>query len=165
MAGQKSSTEDLLGKGLGVAFAVGALAVGVAAALMNQEKARQIRAEVQSQLDDLGRRVDELSAQAARVVQEKRPDIENTITKSRQAVVDGLEKARTVVEQGAERAQEYVHKAAQQSSSTAENAGDTVSSAVEDVADDARMASDEFTPGAETRDLNMNGNGASEGPH
>jgi ElaB/YqjD/DUF883 family membrane-anchored ribosome-binding protein len=165
MAGEKSSSEDLFAKGLGVAFAMGALAVGVAAALMNQERARQIRAEVQSQLDDLGRRVDDLSAQATRMVQEKRPDIENTITKSRQAVVDGLEKARNVVEQGAERAQEYVHKAAQQTSGAAEKAGDTVSSTVEDVADDARMAADDFNPGVETRDFNINGNGASEGPH
>jgi ABC-type transporter Mla subunit MlaD len=165
MAGQKSSGEDLFAKGVGVAIAVGALAAGLAAALMNQERARQIRADVQTQLDELGRRVDDLSAQAARVVQEKRPDIENTISKSRQAVVDGLEKARTVVEQGAEKAQEYVHKASQQASSAADNAADTVSAAVDDVADDARMAADNFDPGAETRDLNISGNGSSDGPH
>jgi ElaB/YqjD/DUF883 family membrane-anchored ribosome-binding protein len=155
----------LFAKGLGVAVAVGALAVGVVAALMNQERARQIRADVQGQLDELGKRVDDLSSQAARVVQERRPDIENTISRSRQAVVDGLDKARNVVEQGAEKAQEYVHKAAQQSASTAEDVGDTVSAAVDDVADDARMAADEFDRGAETRDLNISGNGSSDGSH
>jgi ElaB/YqjD/DUF883 family membrane-anchored ribosome-binding protein len=165
MAGQRSSGEDLFAKGLGVAVAVGALAVGVVAALMNQERARQIRADVQGQLDELGKRVDDLSSQAARVVQERRPDIENTISRSRQAVVDGLDKARNVVEQGAEKAQEYVHKAAQQSASTAEDVGDTVSAAVDDVADDARMAADEFDRGAETRDLNISGNGSSDGSH
>jgi ElaB/YqjD/DUF883 family membrane-anchored ribosome-binding protein len=165
MAGQRSSGEDLFAKGLGVAVAVGALAVGVVAALMNQERARQIRADVQGQLDELGKRVDDLSSQAARVVQERRPDIENTISRSRQAVVDGLDKARNVVEQGAEKAQEYVHKAAQQSASTAEDVGDTVSAAVDDVADDARMAVDEINHGAETRDLNISGNGSSDGSH
>ena len=110
MAREKSSIEDLLTKGVGVAIAVGALAAGVAAAVANQERARQIRGDVQTQLDELSRRVDDLSAQATRVIQEKRPDIEETIARSRRVVVDGLEKARTVVEQGADKAQEYVTK-------------------------------------------------------
>lgn len=157
MARERSSIEELFTKGVGVAIAVGALAVGVAAAVANQERARQIRADVQSQLDDLSHRVDELSAQATRVIQEKRPDIEETIAKSRRVVVDGLEKARTVVEQGAEKAQEYVHKAAQQSSGSAP--------AVDDVAEDASTSSDAHNPGAETRDFNVSGNGTGDGPH
>src|SRR4051812_14470315 len=112
MAREKSSTEELFTKGFGVAVAVGALAVGVAAAVFNQERARQIRADVQTQLDELGRRVDDLTSQATRVMEEKRPDIENTIAKGKQAVVDGLEKARSAVEQSADKAQEYVQKTA-----------------------------------------------------
>jgi ElaB/YqjD/DUF883 family membrane-anchored ribosome-binding protein len=157
MARERSSLEDLFTKGVGVAIAAGALAVGVAAAVANQERARQIRADVQSQIDDLSRRVDDLSAQATRVIQEKRPDIEETIAKSRRVVVDGLEKARTVVEQGAEKAQEYVHKAAQQSSGSA--------TTVDDVADDGHTTSGDHDSGAETRDFNVSGNGTGDGPH
>jgi ABC-type transporter Mla subunit MlaD len=112
----KVSFEDLLGKSLGVVVAIGALAVGIAAAAMNNERSRQMRDEVKTRLDVLGKRVDDLSAQANRALGEHRPEIEQTIQKGREAVVQGLDKARTVVEQGAERAQTYVNR-------TADNAG------------------------------------------
>ncbi|MEO5950880.1 MAG: hypothetical protein ABIQ44_00250 [Chloroflexia bacterium] len=107
---KKTSIEDLFTKGVGIAFAVGALAFGIAAAALNNERSRQIREEVQGRMDDLGKRVDELSSQAARAIDERKPEIEETIQKSRQAVVDGLDRAKEMVEQGAERAQSYVHR-------------------------------------------------------
>ena len=117
MADQKKvSFEDILSRSLGVAVAVGALAVGIAAAAMNSERSRQMREEVKTRLDVLGKRVDDLSAQANRAIDQHRPEIESTIQKGRQAVVEGLDKARTVVEQGAERAHTYVNR-------TADNAG------------------------------------------
>ena len=166
MARERSSMEDLLAKGVGVAFAVGALAVGVAAAVANQERARQVRADVQTQLDELGRRVDDLSAQASRVLQEKRPEIEDTIAKSRRAVVDGLDKARSVVEQGAERAQVYVQKASQQASSAANQTTSTntgTSTDVTQAADDFPSTPTDYSSGAETRDFNVSGNGSGNG--
>ena len=51
--------EDMVGRGLGVAVALGALALGVAAALMNSERTRQMRDDLRHRVDDLGRRVDE----------------------------------------------------------------------------------------------------------
>jgi len=177
---------ELLGGLLGTPMEVGLflrLAVGVAAAVFNQERARQIRADVQTQLDELGRRVDDLTSQATRVMEEKRPDIENTIAKGKQAVVDGLEKARSAVEQSADKAQEYVQKTAKDVPDQAEQAGDAmkdaadtvgdnVSGAVDDVqmaADDVRMSAEDAVDsidtnaGAETRDLNLNGNGTGSG--
>ena len=58
--------DDALTKALGVAIALGALAVGVGAALANNERTRQMRAEMKQRLDELGRRVDDLSAEAQR---------------------------------------------------------------------------------------------------
>lgn len=107
---KKTSFEDLFTKSVGIAFALGALAFGVAAAALNNERARQIREEVEGRLNDLGKRVDDLSAQAARAIDERKPEIEETIQKGRQAVVEGLDRAREMVEQGAERAQSYVHR-------------------------------------------------------
>ncbi len=112
---RKTSFEDLFSKGFGVAMALGALAVGIAAAALNTERTRQMREEVQSRLDDLGKRVDELSAQAARALDERRPEIEDALDRSRKAVVQGLDKAREMVEQGAERAQTYVRPTAERS--------------------------------------------------
>lgn len=170
MANERPTPEDLFAKSVGVAVAVGALAVGVAAAVLNQERARQMRAEVQGQIDELGKRIDDLSSRAARLLEEKRPDIESTLAKSRQAVIDGLERAKGIVEQGAERAQDYVHKASHQAAGSAENVekawddtAETVGTAVEDVADDARNAADDFGMGGETRNLHTNG--STDGPH
>ena len=115
---KKTSFEDLFGKSIGLAIALGALAVGVAAAALNNERARQMRQEVQGRLDDLGKRVDELSAQATRALEERRPEIEETIQKGRKAVVEGLDKAREMVEQGAERAQGYVHRTTEKAQAT-----------------------------------------------
>ncbi len=114
---KKTSFEDLFTKSVGIAFALGALAFGVAAAALNNDRARKIREEVQGRMDDLGKRVDELSSQAARALDERKPEIEETIQKGRQAVVDGLDKAREMVEQGAERAQSYVHRASDKAAS------------------------------------------------
>lgn len=124
MAGQKSSGEELFSKGLGVAIALGALAVGVAAAMMNNERSRQMREELRGRVDELGRKVEDLSAQADRMMQERRPEIEQTIQRSRRAAVEGLDKVRSVVEQGADKAQEYVQRAGTRASDIAQNAGE-----------------------------------------
>ncbi len=140
----EKTTGDGLSKGLGIAVALGALAVGVATAVMNNDRTRQVRDELKQRVDELGRRVDELtaeaqkratelSAQAQRTIEERRPDIESTIQKSREAVIEGLDKAKTVVEQGAEKAQEYVQRASTQAS---DKSGD-VASASGDMADQA----------------------------
>jgi len=174
MARDRSSVEDLFAKSIGVAFAVGALGLGVAAALMNQERARQVRAEIQVQLDELRQRIDELSAQAAKVIDERRPDFEDTIAKSRQAVVGSLDKARTAVEQGAGKAQDYVQKATQQASGATDAAASTASATMGDTADTAGATMDDVAgnlsdsatdpgTGAETRDLNLNGNDMNDG--
>lgn len=136
--------DDNLQKALGLAVALGALAVGVAATVANNERTRQLREEMKVRLDDLGRRVDDLSgqaqqrvtdlslqaqsrvsdlsSQAQRTIEERRPEIEQTIQKSREAVLGGLDKARSVVEQGADKAQEYVQRAG---SHGGDNGGDS----------------------------------------
>ena len=121
---KKTSFEDLFGKGIGIVVALGALAVGVAAAILNNERTQQMRQEVQGRLDDLGKRVDELSAQAARALEERKPDIEETIERSRKAVAEGLDRAREVVEQGAERAQSYVNRAGEKTAASTNGSHD-----------------------------------------
>ncbi|HET9494183.1 MAG TPA: hypothetical protein VFR15_08140, partial [Chloroflexia bacterium] len=121
--------EDIVGRGLGFAVALGALALGVAAALMNSERTRQMREELRGRVDDLGKRVDELSAQAGRMIEERRPEIEETIERGRKVVLEGLDKAKSAVDQGAERAQEYVHRSGPGLRDTAEDFGNRVESA------------------------------------
>ncbi len=113
MAGQKSTGEEILSRTLGIVIAAGALAVGVAAALMNNERTRQVQEELRARVDELGKQVSDLTTQAQSAILERRPEIEQTIQRSRRAALDGLEKAKSVVEQGADKAQEYVQRAGQ----------------------------------------------------
>jgi len=95
---------DPLTRGLGVAIAVGALAAGAVAAFLNNERARQMRDDLQRQINDLSGRLDhELEA--------RRPEIEGAIQRGRQAAVEGLDRMKGVVEQSADKAQDYVQKA------------------------------------------------------
>ena len=74
---------DPLTRGLGVAIALGALAVGAAAAFLNSERNREMREDLQRQITDLSGRMDqELSA--------RRPEIEDAIQRGRQAAVENL---------------------------------------------------------------------------
>ena len=140
----ENKSDDLIGKGIGMAVALGALALGVATALMNNERSRQMRAELQGRVDDLGRRVDDLSAQARHRLDERRPDIEQGIQRGRQAAVEGLEKVKSVMEQGAEKAKDWVEQGAgraQDMVQRATNKGSDVAhdatNAASDVADEA----------------------------
>lgn len=106
--------KDPLTRGLGMAIAAGALAAGAVAAFLNNERTRQMRADLQRQIDDLTVRLDhELTA--------RRPEIENAIQRGRHAAVEGLERMKGVVEQGAEKAQDYVQKASVRASDSAVN--------------------------------------------
>ena len=96
--------EDPLTRGFTMLVAVGALAFGAVAALMNSERTRQMRQDLEGQINDLSGRLD-------RTLQERRPEIEDAIQKGRRAAVDSLEKAKGVVEQGADKAHEYVQRA------------------------------------------------------
>ncbi len=111
---ERRSNDDILAKAFGVAVAVGALAVGVASAVVNGERTRQMREEMRLRVDELGKRVDDLQVQAQRTIEENRPQVESAIERGRQAVVEGFEKARVAVEQTADKAQEYVQRTAQQ---------------------------------------------------
>jgi len=103
---------DPLTRGLGVAIALGALAVGAAAAFLNSERNREMREDLQRQITDLSGRMDqELSA--------RRPEIEDAIQRGRQAAVESLDRVKTAVEQGADFAQEYVRKASVKTSDAA----------------------------------------------
>lgn len=133
----KSSTEETLTRALGVMIALGALAVGAAAAVMNNERSKQMRDDMKLRVDELGKRVDDLSSQAKRTLEERRPEIEDTINRSRQAAVEGLEKVKTVVEQGSDKAQEYVQRMSQQGQNGASEAADKAGEAMSDMADEA----------------------------
>ena len=85
----ENKSDDFIGKGVGMIVALGALALGVAAAVMNNERTRQMRAELKERVDDLGRRVDDLSTQARHRLEERRPDIEELIQRGRHAAVEG----------------------------------------------------------------------------
>lgn len=152
---EKTSGSDGLSKGLSVAVALGALAVGVATAVVNNGRTKQTREELRQRVDELGMRVDELTAeaqkraadfsvQAQRTLEERRPDIESAIQKGREAVIEGLDKAKTVVEQGAEKAQEYVQRVSTQAAEKADDAASTVA----DVAQDASGAMGDMAAGA-----------------
>ncbi len=108
----ENKSDDLVGKGIGLVVAAGALAFGVAAALMNNERSRQMREEFRGRIDDLGRRVDDLSAGARHRLDERRPDIEQGIQRGRQAAVVGLDKVKSAMEQGAEKAKVWVDQGA-----------------------------------------------------
>lgn len=152
---EKTSGKDGLSKGLSVAVALGALAVGVATAVVNNGRTKQVREDLRQRLDELGKRVDELTAeaqkrasdlstQAQRTLEERRPEIESTIQKGREAVIEGLDKAKTAVEQGAEKAQEYVQRASAQAADKVDDAA----GAVENVAQDASGAVGDMAAGA-----------------
>ena len=126
--------ENIITRGFGFAVALGALAIGVAAAVANNERTKQLRSEVQGRVDELGRRIDDLSAQARQTIEERRPEIEQTIERGRNVAVEGLEKmkgvvgpgvekVRDVVEQGAERAQEMVQRFGSNSDTTGSTEG------------------------------------------
>jgi hypothetical protein len=87
-----------------MAVALGALAFGAAAAMLNSERMKEMRRDLERQIDDLSNRLE-------RSLAERRPDIEEAIQRSRQAAVDGLDRVKVAVEQGADKAQEYVYKA------------------------------------------------------
>src|SRR3954453_2801142 len=121
--------EDPLTRGFTMLVAVGALAFGAVAALMNSERTRQMRRDLEGQINDLSAKLD-------RTLQERRPEIEDAIQKGRRAAVDSLEKAKGVVEQGADKAQEYVQRAsvkvpATGSGTTEQTADETASAALE----------------------------------
>ncbi|MFL5735703.1 MAG: hypothetical protein ACJ78Q_21300 [Chloroflexia bacterium] len=104
MSGRYDRSGDPLTRGLSMAIALGALAFGAAAALLNGERTKQLREDLERQIDDLSNRLE-------RALAERRPDIEEAIQRSRQVAVDGLDKVKGAVEQSADKAQEYVYKA------------------------------------------------------
>jgi ABC-type transporter Mla subunit MlaD len=111
MSGRYEKSGDPLTKGLSIAVALGALAFGAAAAMLNSERTRQLRQDLERQIDDLSNRLE-------RALAERRPDIEEAIQRSRQAAVDGLDKVKGAVEQSADKAQEYVYRASSKAAST-----------------------------------------------
>ncbi len=104
MADGQSRGGDPLTRALGIGIALGALAFGAVAAIMNSERTRQMRDDLERQIQDLNRKLETALA-------ERRPDIEQAIEKSRQVAVQGLDRVKGVVEEGADRAHEYVQRA------------------------------------------------------
>src|SRR5947207_1963230 len=87
MSGKYEKSGDPLTKGLSMAVALGALAFGAAAAFLNSERTRQLREDMDRQIQDLSNRLE-------RALAERRPDIEEAIQRSRQVAVTGLGKAK-----------------------------------------------------------------------
>ena len=73
-----------------MAVALGAWAFGAAAAFLNSERTRQLREDMDRQIQDLSNRLE-------RSLAERRPDIEEAIQRSRQVAVTGLEKSKGAV--------------------------------------------------------------------
>jgi len=134
----ENKSDYLILKGLVLIVATGALALGVAAALMNNERSRQMREEFRGRIDDLGRRVDDLSAEARHRLDERRPDIEQGIQRGRQAAVEGLEKVRSAMEQGAEKAKVWVDQGAERAHDMVQRVAHKSGDAIQDT-DDAAM--------------------------
>lgn len=136
-----NKNSDPLSKGLGMAIALGALAVGAAAAFLNSERTRQMREDLQRQISDLSDRMDrELTA--------RRPEIEDAIQRGRQVAVESLERVKGAVEQGADRAQEYVQRASVKTSDAAVDLRDKTSTATSEAAGKAEDTVDSITPRA-----------------
>lgn len=132
---------DPLTRGLGMAIALGALAVGAAAAFLNSERTRQMRQDLERQINDLSNRMDhELAA--------RRPEIEDAIHRGRQVAVESLEKMKGVVEQGADKAQEYVHRASVKVSDAPVDMRDTSSKLLTEGATGAQDTVDSITASA-----------------
>src|SRR5438046_47264 len=125
MSGRYEKSGDPLTKGLSMAVALGALAFGAAAALLNSERTKQMRQDLERQIQDLSNRLEVALA-------ERRPEIDDAIQKSRKVAVDGLEKFKGVVEQSADKAQEYVHRASSKAATaTADTEAQTQSTMLE----------------------------------
>ena len=90
MSGKYDRSGDPLTKGLSMAVALGAWAFGAAAAFLNSERTRQLREDMDRQIQDLSNRLE-------RSLAERRPDIEEAIQRSRQVAVTGLEKSKGAV--------------------------------------------------------------------
>jgi hypothetical protein len=99
--------------------------------MMNNERSRQMREDLKLRMDDLSKQVENLTAKAEQALEQRRPDIEETIQRGRKVAASGLDKAKSLVDQSAERAQEYVQKMGQQTQDAAEQAGDKVKSAAD----------------------------------
>lgn len=132
MSGQNRRTDDPVARGLSMAVALGALAFGAATAFLNSERMRQMRVDLERQIDDLSKRMES-------TLEERRPEIEDAIERSRRVAMQGLEKVKSAVEEGADMAQTYVQRTTSQASAgqaasqqaAASGGGETVEETVE----------------------------------
>ncbi len=159
MARDRSTGEEIFSKSLGFAIALGSLAFGVAAAMMNNERTRQMQEELRQRMDELGRKMEDFSAQAQGAIQDRRPEIEDTIQRSRRAAVDGLEKAKGVVEQGADKAQEYVQRMSQQAQQAAKTSTNGAQGGTSGSSEQGSAQATATKAGQPTKHIGAKGNG------
>ena len=141
MAGQQ---RDPLSRGLSMAVALGALAFGAATAVVNSERTKQMR-------QDLERQIEVLSGKLERALEERKPEIEDAIQRSRKVAVDGLEKVKGAVEVSADKAQEYVHRTSSKAADATADTEARVESAMLQAGEPMEADNSDFGTGAPTQ--------------